>query len=189
VKVILGLGNPGERYERTRHNLGFLVVDRFASVKKAAIRKEKYSSLLGELQQNGEEILLVKPLTFMNRSGEAVRALFRYRPVSVSDLIVVHDDLDLPFGRIGIRPNGGPGGHRGVLSVSEALGDEGFFRVRVGIGRPPPGRDPTDFVLQPFSPEEKADLERVVSKAADALDALLQEGCERAMEKFNRSAD
>lgn len=189
MKVILGLGNPGDRYGRTRHNLGFLVVDRFAAVKKVGIEKQKYSSLLGELRQDGEEILLVKPLTYMNRSGDAVRALFRYRPVSVSDLIVVHDDLDLPFGRIRIRPNGGPGGHRGVLSVLEALGDEDFSRVRVGIGRPPPGRDPTEYVLQPFSPEEKADLERVLSKAADALDSLIREGCERAMGKFNRAAD
>jgi PTH1 family peptidyl-tRNA hydrolase len=189
VKVILGLGNPGERYERTRHNLGFLVVDQFASLKKIPIVERKYGSLLGELQQDGEKLLLVKPLTFMNRSGDAVRALFRYRPVMVSDLTVVHDDLDLEFGRIRIRPGGGPGGHRGVLSIMETLGNEGFVRMRIGIGRPPSGWDPADFVLQPFSLQERAGLDRIVSKAVDALDMLLTDGCKAAMDKFNRATD
>jgi PTH1 family peptidyl-tRNA hydrolase len=189
VKIILGLGNPGDRYQRTRHNLGFLVVDRLASSKGVPIEARKYGALVGEWRRDDEKVLFVKSLTYMNRSGEAVRALFRYHPVSAADLIVVHDDLDLPYGRIRIRARGGAGGHRGVLSILEALQDDGFVRVRIGIGRPLPGEDPTEFVLKSFLPEEKAVLDRVVSNAADAVDALLEEGCERAMQKFNRVSD
>lgn len=187
MKLVLGLGNPGRQYERTRHNLGFMVVDRVAAAKKVAITKKKYRSLLGDWQAAEEKVLLVKPQTFMNRSGEAVRDLLRYLPAEVKDLVVIHDDLDLPFGRIRIRARGGAAGHRGLLSVLEALGEEGFCRVRVGIGRPPPGVDPTDFVLQGFSREEAAKLEPVVSRAADAVECLLEKGSQRAMEIFNRT--
>ncbi len=187
MKVVLGLGNPGRKYERTRHNLGFLVVDLVASENRIVVTKRKYQSLIGDLQTDGEKVLLVKPQTYVNRSGGAVRSLLRYLPVAVKDLVVIHDDLDLPFGRIRIRQKGGPGGHRGVLSILEALGEEVFFRVRVGIGRPPVDVDPTDYVLEPFSPQEIAHLDPVLSKAADAVKCLLEEGSQRAMEKFNRA--
>lgn len=187
MKLVLGLGNPGKEYQRTRHNLGFLVVDRVASEKKIAITKKKYRSLVGDWQEGGEKILLVKPQTFMNRSGDAVRDLIRYLPVELKNLVVIHDDLDLPFGRIRIRDRGGAAGHRGVLSILAALGGEEFLRVRVGIGRPPPGVDPTDYVLRGFNPEEAALLEAVVSRAADAVQCLLAEGFHRAMGKFNRA--
>lgn len=187
MKVVLGLGNPGKKHQRTRHNFGFLVVDRVASGNRIAIKKKRYDSLIGDWQTNEEKILLVKPQTYMNHSGEVVKHLFRSFPVAVQDLVVIHDDLDLPFGRIRIRPRGGAGGHRGVLSILESLGEEGFFRVRVGIGRPPPGMDPTDFVLDRFSPQEISQLDEVVSKAADAVECLLEEGSRRAMEKFNRA--
>lgn len=185
MKVVLGLGNPGKKYERTRHNLGFLVVDRLASGNRIAINKRKYDSLIGDWQTDGEKFLLVKPQTYMNRSGTAVKRLFRYFPVTAGDLVVIQDDLDLPFGRIRIRAKGGAGGHLGVLSIMETLGEEGFFRVRVGIGRPPPNIDPTDFVLEPFSTEETAQLDRVISRAANAVECLLEEGIHRAMERFN----
>jgi len=187
VKVVLGLGNPGKKYQRARHNLGFLVVDRVAVGNSVAVKKRRYGSLIGDWQIAGEKVLLVKPQTYMNRSGEAVRKLFRYFPVTLKDLVVIHDDLDLPFGRIRVRPRGGAGGHLGVGSILESLGEEGFFRVRVGIGRPPPGVDPADFVLDPFSPDENAQLDQVVSKAAGAVACLLEEGFRRAMEKFNRA--
>jgi len=187
VKIVLGLGNPGKKYERTRHNLGFLVVDRIASENSIAVKKRKCNSLVGDWQTDRRKVLLVKPLIYMNRSGEVVRDLLHRFAVSVKDLLVIHDDLDLPFGRIRIRPRGGAGGHRGVLSILEAIGEEGFFRVRVGIGRPPPGVDPTDFVLEVFSPEETSHLDRVISKAADAVESLLAEGSQRAMERFNRA--
>jgi len=187
VKIVVGLGNPGKRYERTRHNLGFLVVDRIAAARGISISAKKHQSLVGDWQVESEKVLLVKPQTYMNRAGDAVGALFRYFPVSVHDLVVVHDDLDLPFGKIRIRPRGSAAGHRGVLSIIEVLGDEGFFRVRMGIGRPPVGVDPTDYVLQAFSPEEVAQLEPIVSRAADGVETLLREGPRRAMEKFNRA--
>ena len=187
MKLVLGLGNPGKKYERTRHNLGFLVVDRLASVKGIAVKKRKYDCLIGDWQADGERVLLAKPQTFMNHSGEAVRDLFRFFPLTIKDLVVIHDDLDLPFGRIRIRPRGGAAGHRGILSILGTLGEEGFYRIRIGIGRPPTGVDPTDFVLAPFSPEESALLDPIVSKAAAAAQCLLEEGLHRAMEKFNRA--
>lgn len=186
MKVVLGLGNPGRKYARTRHNFGFLVVDRIASENHVAVTKKKHESLIGEWQADGEKILLVKPQTFMNRSGEAVRQLCRFFSVTAMDLVVIHDDLDLPFGRMRIRPGGGPGGHRGVLSILETLGEGGFFRVRLGIGRPPPGIDPTDYVLQPFSSDESSRLEQVVAKAADGVKCLLAQGSKQAMDRFNR---
>lgn len=187
MKVVVGLGNPGRKYARTRHNLGYLVVDRVASENQVAVTNKKYDSLIGEWQTGGEKVLLVKPQTYMNRSGAAVNQLFRYLPIAARDLVVIHDDLDLPFGQIRIRPRGGAGGHRGVLSILESLGEEGFFRLRLGIGRPPPGVEPTDYVLEPFSAAERTQLEVVVARAADAVKSLLEEGSQRAMEKFNRA--
>ena len=187
MKVVLGLGNPGKKYERTRYNLGFLVLDRLAAEKQLAIKEKKYSSLVGDWLGPQERVLLVKPHTYMNHSGDAARHLLRYLPIGIQDLVVIHDDLDLPFGRIRIRQRGGAGGHRGILSILESLGDEGFSRVRVGIGRPPPGVDPTDYVLEPFSREERAGLGQVISRAAEAVVCLLEEGSQKAMEKFNRA--
>jgi PTH1 family peptidyl-tRNA hydrolase len=186
VKVVFGLGNPGKRYQRTRHNLGFMIVDRIAALRGAALDRERHRSHVGECRIGAEAVLLVKPQTYVNRSGEALRSLLRYYPLAGEDLIVVHDDLDLPFGRIRIRGRGSAGGHRGILSLLEALGDERFFRVRVGIGRPPEGEDPADYVLRPFAAEEAARLESVVEAGAEAVEALIVEGAERAMEKFNR---
>lgn len=188
MKVVLGLGNPGKRYEKTRHNLGFKVVDRIAERRGVSVKETKYESLVGSFELRGERVLLVKPQTYVNESGRVARSLLRYLPIGLRDLVVVHDDLDLPFGRIRIRPRGGAGGHRGVLSLLEALGEENFFRVRVGIGRPPPGVDAAAYVLAPFSAEEAAALEGIVSRAADAVSCLLEEGSERAMEKFNRTS-
>lgn len=186
MKVVFGLGNPGRRYQRTRHNLGFMIVDRIAALRGAAVDRERHHSYVGECRIGGEPVLLVKPQTYVNRSGEALKSLLRYYPLSGEDLIVVHDDLDLPFGRVRIRGRGSAGGHRGILSLLEALGDERFFRVRVGIGRPREGEDPADYVLSPFSAEEAERLGGVVGAGADAVEVLILEGAERAMEKFNR---
>lgn len=187
MKIVLGLGNPGKKYERTRHNLGYFVVDRLALEKRIAVNEKKYHSLTGLWHLDGEKILLAKPQTYMNHSGEAARHLLRYLPVEAGDLVVIHDDLDLPFGRIRIRKRGSAGGHRGVSSILEALGEENFFRVRIGIGRPPAGGDPTDYVLERFSAAEAAGLEDVIARAAEAVQCLLEEGSRRAMEKFNRA--
>ncbi len=187
MKLIVGLGNPGKKYERTRHNLGFMVLDLLADRVGVAIDKTKAQALLGEWKRAGESVLLVKPQTYMNLSGQALATLFRYQPVAAEDVIVVHDDLDLPFGRMRIRQQGSAGGNRGMLSVLQVLGDVPFVRVRIGIGRPPPGVDPADFVLQRFTPEEKSRLPELVGRAADAVEAVLEEGPRRAMEKFNRA--
>lgn len=167
--------------------MGYLVVDRIALEKSVAVKEKKYHSLIASWQVDGERVLLVKPQTYMNQSGETVRHLLRYLPVEAEDLVVIHDDLDLPFGRIRIRKRGSAGGHRGVSSILEALGEENFFRVRVGIGRPPASVDPTDYVLERFSAAEAAGLEDVIARAAEAVKCLLDEGSQRAMEKFNRA--
>ena len=169
-----------------RHNLGFLVVDEFAAGRKIAVNEKKYRSLVGSWPMGAEKVLLVKPQTYMNRSGESVKRLFRYLPVSVKDLIVIYDDLDLPFGRIRIRERGGAGGHRGVRSIMEALRDQEFLRVRIGIGRPSSKEDPTNYVLEPFSREQAPLLVGIVSRAAAAVEALLQQKPQRAMEEFNQ---
>lgn len=186
MKVVLGLGNPGRKYARSRHNLGFLVVDRIAAEERVALKQKSCHSLIGQWLLNDEKVLLVKPQTFMNQSGKAVEEICRAYSLGLEDFTVIHDDLDLAFGRIRVRPRGGAGGHRGVSSILERLGGKAFYRVRVGIGRPPEGSDPTDFVLQPFSREEALRLDEVVGKAAGAVRCLLEEGVSWAMQEFNR---
>ncbi len=183
----MGLGNPGQRYGRGRHNVGFMVVDRLAQEHHVELKIKKYHSLVGRWEFNGEEILLVKPQTYMNRSGEAARSMLRYLPMSSEDLLVVYDDMDLPLGRIRLRARGSAGGHRGMQSVLDQLGRDDFFRLRVGIGRPPGGEDPTDFVLSPFLPKEEDVVERVVSRAAEAVESLIRDGARQTMETFNQS--
>jgi peptidyl-tRNA hydrolase, PTH1 family len=187
VKLVVGLGNPGKKYERTRHNLGFLVVDHIARQNQVTIKKKLCDALIGEWVNNGERILLVKPQTYMNRSGESVEALLDHFRATPGDLNVIYDDLDLAFGRLRIRPGGRAGGHRGVLSIMESLAGAQFYRVRVGIGRPPDGVDAVDFVLEPFSSQEVKQLDELVSRASEAVVSLLQEGGQRAMEQFNRA--
>jgi len=186
VKLIVGLGNPGKRYERTRHNLGFLIVDYVAKQNEVAVKRKLCSALVGESSDHGEKFLFVKPQTYMNRSGEPVKELLSRFHATADDVVVVYDDLDLPFGRIRLRPKGSAGGHRGVLSIMEELAGASFYRVRVGIGRPPQGVDPVDYVLQPFDAEESAALGGVISRAAEAVMSLLREGSQPAMERFNR---
>ena len=187
VKLVVGLGNPGKKYGRTRHNLGFLVVDHIARQNQVAIKKKLCDALVGEWSKDGKRILLIQPQTYMNRSGESIKALLDDLRLTPADLVVIHDDLDLAFGRIRIRPGGGAGGHRGVLSIMENLGGPQFYRVRIGIGRPPDGVDAVDFVLEPFLPQEVERLDELVSRASDAVVSLLREGGQRAMEQFNRA--
>lgn len=187
MKLVAGLGNPGRKYEQTRHNLGFRVVDHIAKQNDVTIKKKSGDSLVGGWTLDGEKILLVKPQTYMNRSGEAIRGLLKESRISAQDLVVVYDELDLPFGRIRIRPGGSAGGHRGALSILESLAGAAFFRVRVGIGRPPDGVDPTHFVLDVFTADEAKHLETLVDRAAQAVICLLREGAETAMGRFNRT--
>lgn len=187
MKLVVGLGNPGKKYEGTRHNLGFRIIDRIARENQVAIKKRLCGALVGEWFHDGEMVLLAKPQVFMNRSGESVQALLAHFRSAPEDLIVIYDDLDLGFGRIRIRPTGGAGGHRGVLSIMESLGRAGFYRVRVGIGRPPNGVDPVDFVLEHFTLQELDQLDEVVTRAAKAVHSLVREGGQRTMEQYNRA--
>ena len=186
MKLVVGLGNPGRKYERTRHNLGFLIIDQIARQHQVALKKELCDAVVGEWWSDAELTLLAKPQAYMNRSEESVKELLDLFRSTPDDLVVVHDDLDLSFGRIRIRPEGGAGGHRGVLSIMDSLGGTQFYRVRVGIGRPPDGIDSTDFVLAPFTPEEHGQLDKLLTRGAEAVVILLREGGRRAMDQFNR---
>ncbi len=187
MKLVIGLGNPGGKYDRTRHNLGFLVIDRIATQSEISIKKKLCDSLVAEWSSGGERLLLAKPQTYMNRSGDAVQRLMQKFHASPEDLVVVYDDLDLPFGRIRIRPKGGAGGHRGLLSIIESVGGAPFYRIRMGIGRPPNGMDAEDYVLERFAPAEISQLDEFVSRGAEAICTLLSDGGHRAMEQFNRA--
>lgn len=187
MKLVVGLGNPGSRYRRTRHNLGFVVVDLLARRWDIALggRRHQAESGVGEIA--GVRTVLAKPLTFMNASGEAVAKLKRAHRVETAEVIAIYDDLDLALGRVRVRGGGGAGGHRGVASLIAALG-AGFLRVRVGIGRPTGDADPVEFVLEPFEPEERAVIQGAVERAADSVESLLRHGLERTMNAFNRPA-
>jgi len=187
VKLLVGLGNPGRKYERTRHNLGFLVIDHIAMQNEVVVKKKLCNALTGEWSSSGEKILLVKPQTYMNRSGQAVKGLIREFRASPQDLVAIYDDLDLPFGRIRIRPKGSAGGHRGLLSIMESVAGAPFYRIRIGIGRPPEGVNAEDYVLEPFNSQEVSELSDLVSRAAEAALTLLKDGGQRAMERFNRA--
>lgn len=187
MKLIIGLGNPGRKYDYTRHNIGFRVVEDIAEQNNVAIKKRFCDSLVGELMVMGERVLIAKPQTYMNRSGDAVKALLQEFRGSPENLVVIYDELDLPFGRIRVRLKGSAAGHRGAMSIMESLAGAPFYRVRVGIGRPPEGVEPADFVLKPFWPEEIEQLNEVIARAAKAALCIFQEGGQRAMEKFNRA--
>ncbi len=185
MRVVIGLGNPGPEYDKTRHNVGFRVVERLAKRWKSRISRRAHRSLIGEGCWGRETVFLVQPQTHMNRSGEAVVRLRDFYHLAPSDFIVVHDDMDLTVGRIRVKENGGAGGHRGVESIIAGLGAEDFFRIRVGIGRPPAEEDPVDFVLRPFTLAEEESIFLAVERAVEAVEVLLAEGLQKAMNMFN----
>lgn len=186
MKLVVGLGNPGRRYARTRHNLGFLLLDRIAEARGIRIGDDRCESLVGRGVWERESLVLAKPQTYMNNSGVAAAALLRRFRVRGADLVVAYDDLDLPFGRLRIRCGGSAGGHRGLASILQHVADRDFVRLRMGIGRPPAGVDPVEYVLSRFSAEEQQSLEEVLSRAEEALESIVLKGPVRAMEDFNR---
>ena len=194
AKLVMGLGNPGRRYARSRHNLGFLLIDRVADYSGVPVTRETCESLVGQRGREWtpvtaewlEPLVLTKPQTYMNHSGVAAAALARRFGARGADLVVAYDDLDLPFGRLRIRCGGSAGGHRGLASVLHHLADRDFVRLRVGIGRPPAGVDAVDYVLSRFSSEELESLDGVLSRAAEAVEAIASKGPVWAMENFNR---
>lgn len=187
--MIVGLGNPGTHYRLTRHNLGFLVLDLLAARYRIDWRERKQLALIGTGLLSGQQFLLVKPQTFMNNSGEAVALLARKAGLSEESLLVVHDDLDLPFGGLKIKRGGGAGGHKGMASILSRTGMEDFARVKLGIGRPDALQSPEAYVLNPFSREQQETLGDFLQRGADAVTCILEEGVARAMNRFNKRGD
>jgi PTH1 family peptidyl-tRNA hydrolase len=186
VFLIVGLGNPGADYVKTRHNAGFLLVERLAAQWKAAWKNErKFQARVAGAKRGGKLILLAEPQTFMNLSGESVGALMRFYQLSVERILVVVDDADLPLGEIRLRPGGGTGGHHGLESVMQHVGSRAYARLRIGIGRTEASRQITGHVLGRFSAEENALLEKVLERAGGQLECWLDAGIQKAMSQFN----
>lgn len=185
MKLIVGLGNPGARYEWTRHNLGFLAVDALARKLGADVSTSEHHALTGRATAEGRRLLLAKPLTYMNRSGEAVEALVAYYQIALSDLLIIYDDLDLQPGQIRLRPKGSAGGHNGLRSIIRSLGTDEFPRLRMGIGGVPPGWTGADYVLAQFRSDQIPAVEAFADRAAEASYVWLTQGLEAAMQQFN----
>jgi len=187
VKLVVGLGNPGKAYGNTRHNAGFLVLDELAARSEVRFRRGWLSSAqTAKAVVGGASVLLARPLTFMNRSGQAVAGLMRKRGLGLEDLIVVSDDVELAVGQVRVRRQGGAGGHNGLRSVMDHLGTQVFARVRVGVGPRPTGEDLVDYVLGKFSREEREKMMDVVKTAADAVESIIEDGLDQAMNRFNQ---
>jgi PTH1 family peptidyl-tRNA hydrolase len=187
--IVVGLGNPGDRYRRTRHNLGFMVIDSLAAKHQAAAGVSKFESRVAEIVI-GEEarVLLVQPQTFYNQTGRSVAALARYFKVPLERMIVIHDDLDLEAGRLQILARGRDAGNRGVRSLQEAFGGADFARLRLGIGRPSPSRDPVEFVLYQMPEQELAAFGNLIERAGAAVETIIAQGVAAAMNLYNRRA-
>jgi len=185
VNLIVGLGNPGEEYAQTRHNVGFMVIGHWAKSLGVRLSGRRFHSTNIQTQYQSKDIILLRPRTYMNRSGRAVKACADYHGIPPEEILVVHDDIDLALGRLKVVRDGGAGGHKGVLSLIHSLGTKAFYRVKVGVGRPREGETVEDYVLSPF-PEEEKDLIRAVIPTAVAACALfVSEGVESAMNKIN----
>ena len=185
MNLIVGLGNPGRRYRYTRHNTGFLVIDELARRNGIALEERRYKTRFGRGLIKEHEAILAKPLTFMNLSGLAVGRIMEVFNLGEKDLIVIQDDMDIDFGRIKIRQGGGHGGHKGIESIQDLLGASGFARIKVGIGRPKGYNDLSDYVLEPFSDDERVLLRGIIGRAAESVETLLYEGVQIAMDRFN----
>ncbi|MBI5631989.1 MAG: aminoacyl-tRNA hydrolase [Nitrospirae bacterium] len=186
MKLIVGLGNPGNEYKQTRHNAGFMVIDKLASVYNIALNKKKYKSFFGKDSINDIEVVLAKPQTFMNLSGDSVVQMIKGFNLSADDLIVIYDDMDMDIGRIRIRDKGSHGGHRGVKSIINAIGTDSFVRIKIGIGRPRAGMDSSDYVLTNFKKDELPILKETIKRASDALSFLIKGDTVAAMNRFNK---
>jgi PTH1 family peptidyl-tRNA hydrolase len=187
LKLVVGLGNPGPEYARTRHNVGYLVADRLARALRADFGPDRrFRAELAEGKLGGERVLLMKPTTYMNQSGEAVGPALRFWKLGLEDLVVVHDDLELAEYRVQLKVGGGHGGHNGLKSLNGHVGGAEYARVRVGVGRPPPVMDPADYVLGRFPKGEEAQLEECLDRATDAARLAVELGAEKAMNQVNR---
>jgi PTH1 family peptidyl-tRNA hydrolase len=184
LKVIAGLGNPGEKYANTRHNIGFMITAALA--KKYSIKSSyQFDGLYGDYFFGGEKIMIFQPMKYMNRSGQPLKKLMNYYDIPPEDLLVIHDDLDLDLGIIRFKKNGGSGGHNGVKSIIERTGTNKFKRLKVGIGRPPEKMAVSDYVLSKFHGEEKDTAQKVIEKSVSAVELMLKEDIDKAMNKYN----
>ncbi|GLY03384.1 MULTISPECIES: aminoacyl-tRNA hydrolase [Actinoplanes] len=188
--LVVGLGNPGKEYAGNRHNVGFMVADLLASRvggKFGRAKRAHTDVAEGRLGFGGPKLVLLKPLTYMNLSGGPVASLAQFFKVPVTNVIAVHDELDVPFGQVRVKRGGGEGGHNGLRSMSKSLGSKEYARVRVGISRPPGRQDPADYVLADFSSSERKELDFLVDRAADVVEAVITEGVEWAQNKYHGS--
>ena len=184
--LVVGLGNPGPDYAGTRHNVGFLVVEELAERARGRFAKHKRAhAQVAEERLQGHRAVLAKPSSYMNESGGPVTGLLDFYKVPMERLVVIHDELDIPFGTLRLKLGGGDNGHNGLKSIRRSTGSGDFYRVRVGIGRPPGRQEPADFVLKPWASVERKELPMLVSDAADAVELLVHEGLERAQNRFN----
>ncbi len=182
--LIVGLGNPGREYAHNRHNVGFMTVERWAAAHAIQFNKIQHHAIIA--QNRGERrVIVAKPQTYMNESGRAVGALLRFYKIPLEQLLIVFDELDLPFGAIRLRAEGGAGGHNGMRSIIQQVGGNRFARLRIGIGRPPGRMDPAAFVLQDFNRDEAVELDALLDRAVQAIDAFLATGITAAMNQFN----
>lgn len=190
MKILCGLGNPGTEYEKTRHNVGFMVCDILSARHGISFSSKKFSGWFAGGTIFGEKILLLKPLTYMNRSGQSVGPAVHFYKLLTSDLVVIHDDVDLALGRVKIKVGGGTAGHKGLRSLVDSLADENFIRIRVGVGRPADSRmDIADFVLSKLSSGEETLFRSSLDQACDAVEAVIKDGPISAMNEFNRITD
>lgn len=186
--LVVGLGNPGERYAETRHNIGAWVVERLADRLDARLRKVRFMPLLAaDAQVDGERVILLRAQTFMNVTGPPVAGFIRKRRIELSRVVVVHDEIDLPFGSLKLKEGGSTAGHNGLRSLVGAIRSQDFLRVRLGVGRPPGRQDPADHVLRPFPKAEREEAELLAEEAADAVLTLIRDGLGAAQDRHNRS--
>lgn len=183
--LIAGLGNPGKQYEKTRHNIGFMVLDLIAEELGTVINKIKFKALYSDVYYKEEKLILLKPMTYMNLSGESVKEAVSFYKLPLSSLIVVYDDMDLPLGRIRIKKGGSSGGHKGIESIIYQLNSEEFTRIRVGIGKPKPGQDTISHVLGTFQEDERDKAREIIQLAAKAALCVVEKGIENAMNVYN----
>ena len=186
IYIIVGLGNPTREYELTRHNIGFRVIDALADELDICINKPKFKALIGDTKIGDTKIILVKPQTYMNSSGESVKEICEWYKIPLCNLIVVYDDIDIDWKKLRIRPSGSAGSHNGLKSVVDLLNSKDFPRVRVGIGKPPQNWDLVDYVLGKFNDDEQKELGLVINTARDAIQCIIKSDVNSAMNKFNR---
>lgn len=186
MKCFIGLGNPGKQYEMNRHNVGFLAIDRFAAKWGISSFQNKGKGLLAEGNVNGTKVFLLKPMTYMNLSGESMRAVLDFYKIKLEDVVIIYDDMDTPFGQIRLRYQGSAGGHNGIKSIIQHAGTQSFNRIRVGVNRPAPGYNIADYVLSNFTKEEMKSLDDVLDLIGEAMLSSMDEPFEKTMGKFNK---